>query len=176
MIQAEMALTPDEKEILQGSQGPVMQKVLQTIVAFGSLFGAKRLVPLDGPIHFVNTTAIKGLDVVYKLLDELIAAGIQTKEPFTSDPWPMDFENIKHTDKQKEIFMDIYGPNAQYKDQLLKLGLRDETSFSCACYLPETGNIPKPGQILAWAESQTHIKPDRSEAVLELAKSARRKR
>ncbi len=29
--------------------------------------------------------------------------------------------------------------------------------------------------LLAWAESQTHIKPDRSEAVLELARSARRK-
>jgi hypothetical protein len=30
--------------------------------------------------------------------------------------------------------------------------------------------------LLEWAESQTHIKPDRSEAVLELAKSARRKK
>ena len=30
--------------------------------------------------------------------------------------------------------------------------------------------------LLAWAESQTHIKPDRSKAVLEIAKSARRKR
>ena len=29
--------------------------------------------------------------------------------------------------------------------------------------------------LLAWAESQTHIKPDHSEAVLELARSARRK-
>jgi hypothetical protein len=29
--------------------------------------------------------------------------------------------------------------------------------------------------LLAWAESQTHIKPDHSEAVLELAKSAWRK-
>jgi hypothetical protein len=30
--------------------------------------------------------------------------------------------------------------------------------------------------LLEWAESQTHIKPDRSEVVLELAKSARRKK
>ena len=29
--------------------------------------------------------------------------------------------------------------------------------------------------LLAWAESQTHIKPDRSEAALEIARSARRK-
>lgn len=31
-------------------------------------------------------------------------------------------------------------------------------------------------ELLAWAESQTHIKSDRSEAVLEIAKSASRKR
>ena len=29
--------------------------------------------------------------------------------------------------------------------------------------------------LLTWAESQTHIKPDRSDAILEIAKSARRK-
>ena len=38
-----MTLTQEEQDILNGSQGPVMAKVLATIVAHGELFGAERL-------------------------------------------------------------------------------------------------------------------------------------
>ena len=38
-----MTLTQEEQDILNGSKGPVMAKVLKTIVMHGELFGAERL-------------------------------------------------------------------------------------------------------------------------------------
>ena len=152
-----MHLTKEEQAILNGEQGPEMQKLMKTIVTFGDCFGAKRLVPLDGPVHFVNTTAMAGLDSVYDMLDELIAAGIKTRQPFTVDPYPMDMVNIDTTEEERREFLRIYEPEDRYITQLLALGLISEDAFSCACYLPQIGNIPKKGQILAWAESSAVV-------------------
>jgi hypothetical protein len=43
-----MKLTSEEQDTLNGKQGPVMAKALRTIVMYGELFGAERLLPLDG--------------------------------------------------------------------------------------------------------------------------------
>ncbi|MBQ5950997.1 MAG: DUF521 domain-containing protein [Lachnospiraceae bacterium] len=171
-----MHLTQEEQDILAGSQGEVMQKVLRTIVAFGDVFGAERLIPIEGPIHFVNTTAMAGLDAVYAHLDEIIGAGIKTLQPFTVDPYPMDFVNIETTEEQKKEFLRIYEPQDRYIEQLLKIGLKSMDDFSCACYLPQIGNIPKKGQIIAWAESSAVVyansvlgaRTNRNSALIEL--------
>ena len=152
-----MQLTQEELEIFNGEKGPVMQKLMQTIVRFGDCFGAKKLVNLDGPMHLVNTTAMAGLDSIYDILDQLIEAGFKTKQPFTTDPWPMDMVNIKTTDEERAEFLRIYEPQERYLKQLLALGLINEEAFSCACYLPQIGNIPKEGQRLAWAESSAVV-------------------
>lgn len=152
-----MQLTQEERDILNGSQGPTMQKLMKTIVIYGDCFGATRLVPLDGPTHCVNTTAMAGLDSVYDMLDLLIEEGIKTKEPFTIDPWPMDMVNIQTTEEEKNEFLRIYAPQDRYAKQLLALGLINEEAFSCACYLPQIGNIPSKGQNLAWAESSAVV-------------------
>lgn len=153
-----MELTQEEKDILDGKQGEVMQKVLKSVVLYGEAFEAKRLVPIDGPIHYVTSMGMTGLDAVFELLDELIAAGIKTKEPFTVDPRPMDFENTLTTDEgQKQSFLDLYPHQERYEEQLRKLGLKSETAFSCTSYMPEIGNTPKKGQILSWAESSAVV-------------------
>ena len=87
-----MNLTEEERDILDGKQGQVMAKVMRTIVKYGEVFGAKRLLPLDGPIHVVTSMGMAGLDAVFDMMDELIAAGLKTNLPFTADPKPYDFE------------------------------------------------------------------------------------
>jgi hypothetical protein len=47
----------------------------------------------------------------------------------------------------------MYKKQKPYEGQLQKLDLRDRDAFSCACYLPEIGNTPAKGDILAWSES-----------------------
>ena len=46
MIDYKMDLTAEQIEILEGKQGETLQKVMETVVLFGDIFGAKRLVPV----------------------------------------------------------------------------------------------------------------------------------
>jgi predicted aconitase len=152
-----MELTQEEKDILQGKQGDAMAKALKSIVLYGEAFGAKRLVPIEAPIHVVTSMGMSGLDAVFDMMDELIDAGLKTKEPFTIDPRPFDYENVEYTDEQKKTSDELYANQERYENQLKKLGLKDEDAFSCTCYLPEAGNTPKKGQILSWAESSAVV-------------------
>jgi predicted aconitase len=152
-----MELTQEEKEILEGKQGEVMQKALKSIVLFGEAFGAKRLVPIDGLIHVVTSFGMTGFDAVFAMMDELIGAGLKTKEPFTVDPRPIDFDNIETTEESKKVSLDLYKNQEQYEEQLQKLGLKDENAFTCASYMPEVGNTPERGQVLSWAESSAVV-------------------
>jgi hypothetical protein len=42
-----------------------MAKVMRTIVKYGEVFGATRLLPLDGPIHGVTSMGMAGLVAVF---------------------------------------------------------------------------------------------------------------
>lgn len=39
-----MQLTPEQADILNGKKGETMAKVMETLVMFGDIFGAKRMV------------------------------------------------------------------------------------------------------------------------------------
>ena len=54
-------ISPEERDILQGKQGPVLQKVMETVVLYGEALGAERLVDIDGDGHFVIAYAIPGI-------------------------------------------------------------------------------------------------------------------
>ncbi|NLL55969.1 MAG: DUF521 domain-containing protein, partial [Clostridiales bacterium] len=91
-----MQLTPEQKAILDGSQGEVKAKIMKTLVMFGDMFGAEKMVKVthdDG--HLVTSFGIGLLKPLYSTMDELIQAKITTKGKFTVDPRPMDFENVK---------------------------------------------------------------------------------
>lgn len=152
-----MELTQEEKEILQGKDGEVMQKVLKSVVLYGEAFGAKRLIPIEGPVHLVTSFGLTGIDPVFDMMDELINAGFKTKEPFTVDPMPLDYDNVECTDLQKRVFKALYSNQDRYETQLKKLGLKDSNAFTCTCYMKEVGNIPKKGQVLSWAESSAVV-------------------
>jgi len=153
-----MQLTDEEKAILKGEQGEVMRKAMESIVLYGQIFGAKRLAPIEGSIHFVMSVGMPIFKPVVSLVDELIEAGLRTSKPFTADPRPMDFKNVPANFLEKFIFKKlIYGIQAQYEEKLYKIGLKDDKSFTCACYLEEVGNIPLKGQVLAWAESSAVV-------------------
>jgi predicted aconitase len=49
-----MILTDEEQAMLDGSQGPVMAKIMKTVVTFGDTFGAELWVPLRHSGHLVT--------------------------------------------------------------------------------------------------------------------------
>lgn len=152
-----MELTPEEKAILEGKQGETLQKVMASVVLYGEVFGAKRLVPLDGPVHLVTSFGIPLLKPVFEMMDELIASGLRTEKPFTVDPRPLDYNNVRCNPLEKLVFSIMYGKQKEYEQQLQQVGLKDDNAFSCTCYLPQVGNVPAKGDILAWAESSAVV-------------------
>jgi len=153
-----ITLTRDEQDILLGDQGSVMQKVLESVVLYGEALGAERLVDIQGNGHFVISYAIPGIAPSMEMLDELVAAGLKTKYPFTLDPRPpLDFEKWWLRSEQVQLLEQMYQEQERYEERLLKLGLRDPDAYTCTPYLPQVGNIPKRGDILAWSESACAI-------------------
>ncbi len=151
-------LTKEEKDILHGSQGETMQKILETVVRYGEALGAEKLVAINGYGHFVITYAIPGIAPSMEMLANLTASGLKAKYPFTLDPKPpLDFENWFLSAGQIETLEQMYGDQERYDEIMLELGLRDTDACTCTPYLPEVGNIPKRGDILAWSESACAI-------------------
>lgn len=155
MYTAKMKLTEEQQAILDGRDGEVKAKVMETIVRYGDMFGAEELIPVThGEGHLVTSFGLSLLKPVYRTMDELISAGLKVEEGFTMDPRPVDFKNVKCNLLDKLLFSKIlYGAQGRYEEQLKQLGLVNENAFSCACYFDEMGNVPKKGDILSWAES-----------------------
>ena len=51
----------------------------------------------------------------------------------------------------------MYTKQDEYEAQLKKLGLLDDKSFTCTCYMDEVGNKPAYGEVLSWAESSAVV-------------------
>ena len=153
--QYKMKLTPEQIDILEGKQGAVKAKVMETIVRYGDMFEATELVKVThGQGHLVTSFGLSLLKPVYRTMDELIGAGLKVEEGFTMDPSPVDFKNVKCNLLDKILFSTVlYGAQGKYEKQLKQLGLIRDDAFSCACYFDEMGNIPKKGDTLSWAES-----------------------
>ena len=153
-----MILTAEQQAILNGEKGETLAKVMETVVRYGELFGAEKLVPVTSKYnHLVTSFGLKLLKPVYDLMDELIEAGVASKQQFSLDPRPVD-KNVPANFLQNLIFNKImYAKQADYEAQLKKLGLMNEDAFTCACYMDEVGNKPAKGEVLSWAESSAVV-------------------
>ena len=153
-----MKLTKEQQAILDGAQGETMAKVMQTVIRYGELFGATKLVPVTSKYnHLVTSFGLKALGPVYELMNKLIQDGAVSGQKFSCDPRPLD-PNVPKNFLQNFIFNKfMYSKQDFYEDQLNKLGLLDKDAFTCTCYMDEVGNKPKEGEVLSWAESSAVV-------------------
>ena len=153
-----MKLTQEQQEILNGSRGETMAKVMETLVRYGELYDSDTMIPVTGKNnHLVTSFGLKALTPVYELMDQLIAEGAVSGTKFSADPRPLD-KNVPSRFLQNIIFNHfMYSKQDFYEDQLQKLGLMEKDAFTCTCYMDEVGNIPKKGDILSWSESSAVV-------------------
>ena len=153
-----MLLNEEQQAILAGSKGETMAKVMRTMIQYGEIFGAERMVPVTSKYnHLVTSFGLKAMTAVYELMDKLIEAGVTSGQKFTVDPRPLD-KNVPANLLQKAIFnLAMYTKQDEYEAQLQKLGLLDDKSFTCTCYMDEVGNKPAYGEVLSWAESSAVV-------------------
>ena len=153
-----MQLTKEQQAILNGEQGEVLAKVMETLIKYGEVFGAEKMVPVTGKHnHLVTSFGLKALGPVYDLMEKLISTGNISKQTFSVDPRPID-KNVPANFLQNFIFNNfMYSRQDFYEKQLNKLGLMEKDAFTCACYLDEVGNRPQKGDVLSWAESSAVV-------------------
>lgn len=153
-----MKLTKTQQEMLDGRQGEVMAKVVKTLVMYGEAFHAEKMVEVSSDYnHLVTSFGLGVLNPVYDLMNELIDAGVMSKQKFTADPRPLD-PNVPANFIQNLIFRKfMYNRQEFYENQLQKLGLLDQDGFTCTCYMHEVGNTPKMGDTLSWSESSAVV-------------------
>ena len=154
-----MQLTSQQRAVLDGAEGEVKAKVMRTLVEFGEIFGAEKMVPVThAEGHLVTSFGIGLLKPLFRTMDEMIAAGLKAEGGFTVDPRPLDYDNVRCNALLKLVFNKfMYSAQQRYEKQLEAMGLRNEDAFSCTCYLKETGNIPQKGDVLSWAESSAVV-------------------
>ncbi len=153
-----MELTKEQSAILNGEKGETLAKVMQSIVRYGELFGATKLVPVTSKYnHLVTSFGLKALGPVYDLMNRLIEDGALSGQKFSVDPRPLD-KNVPSNFLQNFIFNNfMYSKQEFYEGQLEKLGLMDKDAFSCTCYMDEMGNKPEKGEVLSWAGSSAVV-------------------
>ncbi|MBE5739035.1 MAG: DUF521 domain-containing protein [Clostridiales bacterium] len=153
-----MKLTKEQQEILDGKKGETLAKVMKTLIQYGEVFGAKKMVPVTGKYnHLVTSFGLKALGPVYDLMEQLISAGNVSQQKFSADPRPID-KNVPANFLQKFIFNKfMYSRQEYYEEQLRKMGLMDNDAFTCTCYMDEVGNKPEKGDVLSWAESSAVV-------------------
>ncbi len=153
-----MILTKEQQAILDGEKGETMAKVMKTMVMYGDAFEAEKLVPITSKYnHLVTSFGLKVMSPVYDLMQKLLDAGVASGQKFSVDPRPLD-KNVPANFLQNFVFNKLmYTKQDFYEGQLKKLGLIDDDSFTCACYMDQVGNKPQKGDVLSWAESSAVV-------------------
>lgn len=153
-----MILNEKQQAIYDGAEGEVLAKVMKTLVMYGEVFGADKMVPVTSKYnHLVTSFGLKALGPIYDLMDKLLAAGVTSGQKFSADPRPLD-KNVPANLIQKLVFNKfMYTKQGFYEDQLLKMGLMEKDAFTCACYMDEVGNKPNKGDVLSWSESSAVV-------------------
>ena len=114
-----MKLTDEQQRILDGEKGETMAKVMKTLIMYGEIFGAEKLVPVTSRYnHLVTSFGLKALGPVYDLMDQLIRAGAVSGQKFSVDPRPLD-PNVPANFLQNLVFKKfMYSKQAFYENQL----------------------------------------------------------
>jgi predicted aconitase len=148
-----MTLTQEEQEILNGSKGPMMAKVLKTIVMHGELFGAERLADCRGAPHTSLYTGAPWVAPVLEMFEEIADAGLKAFAPYTVNPMAIDLYTVGQDPVKRNMQLESFPLTGRLIQVHTRLGARPLNNWSCACYVPEVGNTAEPGTVVTWAES-----------------------
>jgi predicted aconitase len=130
--------------MLAGEQGPGIAKSLELLIALGEVFGAQKLVPVEGA--HVSGVSYKNLgEAGLEWLEDQAKLGSKVKVRATLNPAGMDLIRWKE--------MNIPEKFAEGQQRVIRafkmLGI--EPTCTCTPYL--VGHVPRFGAQIAWAES-----------------------
>jgi hypothetical protein len=138
-----MELTAEQQTLLEGGSARATRKAMEILVALGEVFDAERLLPVRSvQVSGVSFSNLGEEGLAY--LEELAGEG-RAVVPATLNPAGMDLSHpermgidTRFIERQRRVV-------AAYQ----RLGI----AASCTCTPYLAGNLPAPGDTLAWSES-----------------------
>jgi len=142
-----MHLTAQEERILGGEEGHGRQKAMELLVALGDIYGAGRLIP-------ISSAQISGAS--FKTIGD---AGIRFLEDFSEHAKVSVRASLNPLGMDTKRWKDM-GVSSEFRskqDRIVRAyaSLGVEPLYTCTPYL--SGNRPRRGQHIAWAESSATV-------------------
>ncbi len=137
-----MYLTREEERIYSGEAGWILEKAMKVVVKVGEALGADRLIPISHA-HISGVGYANIGEAGLSLLRDLHEGGARFSIYTTANPGSVDDDSSHHFSYSEDF---IRGQKEVLK-MFRAMGAR---AFTCTPYYYRE---PKPGEILAWAES-----------------------
>jgi predicted aconitase len=139
-----MHLNGEEQAMLAGEQGPATRKGMEILVALGTIYEAERMLP-------VNSVQVAGVsynnlgEAGLHFLNEMVDGGGWARVLATLNPAGMDVENWETLGISHEF--------ARNQKRVIDAYRRMNIITTCTCTPYLSGNLPRFGEHIAWAES-----------------------
>lgn len=138
-----MRLTDEERALLDGAAGHATRKAMQILVALGEIYGAEDLVPVRSVqvagVSFHNLGEA-GLEWLESMAEDGRIRAVTTLNPAGMDLVEWEAQGIAEGFAEKQL-------------RLVKAYERMGIAPTCTCTPYLIGNLPGPGEHIAWAES-----------------------
>lgn len=139
-----MELTADQQAMLAGEQGRARRKAMEILVALGTIYGARRMVPVRS-VQIAGVSYENLGEAGLQFLDEMASGGGQVRVLTTLNPAGMDVENWQALGIPAEF--------ARQQQRVIEAFARMGVVTTCTCTPYYSGNLPRFGEHIAWAES-----------------------
>ncbi len=138
-----MRLTDEERSLLDGAGGHAARKAMQILVALGDIYGAEDLVPVRSVqvagVSFHNL-GDAGLEWLESMAEDGRIRAVTTLNPAGMDLQEWQAQGIEAEFAEKQL-------------RLVRAYERMGIAPTCTCTPYLIGNLPGPGEHIAWAES-----------------------
>jgi predicted aconitase len=139
-----MHLTPEENEMLFGSQGQATQKAMQILVALGDIYGAERMIQVSS-VQIAGVSFDNLGEAGLQFLSAIADGGGRARVLTTLNPAGMDIENWRALGIQPDF--------AEKQQRVLEAFSRMGVTTTCTCTPYLIGNLPHFAEHISWSES-----------------------
>jgi predicted aconitase len=139
-----MYLTKEEEEILNGSQGEVVERLFRLLVRLGDIYGADKMIPV-GSVQVAGVSYKSIGDPGTDFLEDIASKNVKVKVLTYLNPAGMDIENWKAIGFPKDFAKKQLRIITAFKEMGIVI------TSTCTPYL--AGNLPRFREHIAWSES-----------------------
>ncbi len=142
-----MRLTAEEKKMLRGDHGRVVQEALQLQLDVGLFFGARRFVPVSN-VHMMGDIEVMG-DAGKSFLERAAQSGAKCRQPTTTNARCVDFAYVDRLQQDRV--------EAGKEKELIACLRKMDVITADTCINYQTLYQPHLGEHVAWGDTGTVI-------------------